>query len=169
MKRRWGLAAVAWIVAAGLTTFVGIAAVGSLGDGILGSPDRPLSRGNVESQLATSPLPPSSLPPAASEIPSEPSKAPPTSFSPSPKSSRVLTSDGGTVVASCSGGLVTLVSWSPAQGYHVVQADRGPAKTVTVRFSDDREHEDHYKVLTVFCRNGRPETTSGEDDKPGHG
>jgi serine/threonine-protein kinase len=77
----------------------------------------------------------------------------------------VLVSDGGTVVASCTGNLVTLLSWSPAQGYHVVSVDRGPAMTATIRFSDDDGEEDHTSRLTVFCRNGRPEGKAGEDDK----
>jgi hypothetical protein len=166
--RRWGLAAVAWVVAAVATTFVGIAAVESLGDGILGSPEQPLSRGNVESQLAAAPQPTASTaaaPVLPSDTPSQPPVAAPSTTTGSPKSTRVLTSDGGTIVASCDGGLVTLVSWSPAQGYQVVQADRGPAKSVTVRFNDDSDEEDHIKRVTVFCRNGRPEATADEEDK----
>ena len=64
---------------------------------------------------------------------------------------------------------MTLTSWSPAQGYHVVSVDRGPAKTAQIRFSDDDGQEDHGQRLTVFCRNGRPEATTDEDDKSGHG
>jgi hypothetical protein len=36
---------------------------------------------------------------------------------------------------------------------------------VTIRFADDDGQEDHTSRLTVYCRNGRPVSTSGEDDR----
>jgi hypothetical protein len=172
VKRRWGLAAFAWVVAAVLTTGVGIAAVESLGDGILGSPEKPLTRGDVTDQLARSPRP-STTAPLPSDLPSladspSPSDSPSGPATAASSPSRLLASDGGTVVASCDGALVTLLSWSPAQGYRVVKVERGPAKIAEIRFSDGDGHEDHADRLRVFCRNGRPEAVAGEDDKAGH-
>jgi len=178
VKRRWGLAALVWVAAAVLTTVIGIAAVESLGDGILGSPEKPLTRGDVASQLAASPehsggtasaspsassSPSGSTPP--SEAPSQPPAEAPTGAPTPPTpvtSSRVFTIDGGTVVAACTGGLVTLTSWSPAQGYHVVRVERGPARSVEIRFGNGKGDEGHGSRLTVFCRNGRPEASSDD-------
>jgi hypothetical protein len=174
VKRRWGLAALAWVVAAVLTTVIGIAAVESLGNGILGSPEQPLTRGDVASQLAASPghsggtgseAPSPSELPSASSTPDEPPSPTPTlapTLAPTPPTStRVFTIAGGTVVASCRGGLVTLQSWSPAQGYHVVRVERGPARSVEIRFGSGKGDEGHGSRLTVSCRDGRPE---GADD-----
>jgi serine/threonine-protein kinase len=152
-----------WAAAAVLTTLIGIAAVESLGDGILGSPEKPLTRGDVASQLAASPDHSGGTPSAAPSASSSPSASRPPSVSPPGKrtppatSNRVFTIDGGTVVASCDGNLVTLLSWSPAQGYHVMRVERGPAKTAEIRFGNGKENEGHGSRLTVSCRDGRPQ------------
>src|SRR5262249_4823393 len=81
------------------------------------------------------------------------------------KSDRVLVSEGGTVVASCTGSLVTLLSWSPAQGYHVVSVNRGPATPAPIRFGHDEARETDTSRLSVFCRNGTPEAKVGDYDR----
>ena len=168
VKRRWGLAALAWVAAAVLTTVIGIAAVESLGNGILGSPDQPLTRGDVASQLAASPAHSGGTLSASPSAPS-PSAPPSGSTAPSsPTSTRVFTIDGGTVLASCDEGLATLLSWSPAQGYHVLRVERGPARSVEIRLGNgsgkDGGNEGHGSRLTVSCRDGRPVASSDEDN-----
>lgn len=71
----------------------------------------------------------------------------------------VLNTEGGTVVASCAGGLVTLRSWSPAQGYSIDEAEPGPATVAKVEFDgDDREDAE----ARVGCSGGRPVMLSSD-------
>jgi hypothetical protein len=46
----------------------------------------------------------------------------------------VLTSQGGTLVASCAGARAYLVSWSPQQGFGSSDVTRGPAANAQVVF-----------------------------------
>ncbi|MEU9830020.1 hypothetical protein AB0D67_00635 [Streptosporangium sp. NPDC048047] len=55
----------------------------------------------------------------------------------SPGRSRLIATAGGNVIARCDGGLVTLRSWSPAQGFHVDKADRGPDRRARVEFESE--------------------------------
>jgi hypothetical protein len=71
----------------------------------------------------------------------------------------VITSAGGTVVARCTAdGLVELLSWSPAQGFRVDNAERGPAREVKVEF----ESGDDDIEVKIRCVDGVP--MDGEDD-----
>ena len=51
------------------------------------------------------------------------------------RTSTVLTSQGGTVVAECVPGGAYLLSWSPTQGYEVGPVLRGPAPNARVAFN----------------------------------
>ncbi|MFF0306391.1 hypothetical protein ACFYSC_03130 [Streptosporangium sp. NPDC004379] len=55
----------------------------------------------------------------------------------SPGRSRLIATAGGNVIARCDGGLVTLRSWSPAQGFHVDKVDRGPDRRARVEFESE--------------------------------
>jgi hypothetical protein len=150
----------AWLVVAFLTTLVGLAAVNSLGDGILGSAERPLTRQSVAAQLSASAPEPTDSPS------SSPSAAPTESPTPPPEQqavSHTFSSGGGTVTASCQGDLVTLKYWSPAQGYEADHVVQGPAATASVRFRQGGRG--HGIRLGFACRDGQPvQSGSANDD-----
>ncbi|GIH98609.1 hypothetical protein Pta02_06180 [Planobispora takensis] len=67
--------------------------------------------------------------------------------------SRVIRTAGGSVIARCSGGLVTLRSWSPAQGFQVDDVERGPAVRARVEFEAD---ETDVKIEVRCSGDGSP-------------
>ncbi|MFG2039349.1 hypothetical protein [Dactylosporangium sp. NPDC048998] len=126
MRMRWPLAVGAWLAAAALATAASIGAVNSLRRGLFGLSDEPLRESEVQAQLSPTP----SLPPP------EPSGSATPSGSPAVPSAatRALTTDGGSLVASCTDGLATLVSWIPRAGWEADHVARGPAPAVSLRF-----------------------------------
>jgi hypothetical protein len=162
MRRRWGLAVMAWVLVAFLTTLVGLAAINSLGDGILGSAERPLTSESVAAELSATPSPEPSLSPSASALPS---LSPPAETAAPPSGPpRTFSSAGGTVTASCAGDLVTLEYWSPASGYQADHVVTGPAQTVSIRFRQGGRG--HGIRLAFSCANGSPiqsANTSNDD------
>ncbi|MFG1753270.1 hypothetical protein [Streptosporangium sandarakinum] len=83
---------------------------------------------------------PSATPTAVSVTPATPATpAPtaPTAAGSPPGHSRLIATAGGNVIARCDGGLVTLRSWSPAQGFHVDKVDRGPDRRARVEFESE--------------------------------
>ncbi|WP_405140327.1 hypothetical protein OG589_25610 [Sphaerisporangium sp. NBC_01403] len=72
---------------------------------------------------------------------------------------KVFSARGGAVVARCAGGLVTLRSWTPAQGYEVKDAERGPRDKVRVRF----EGGDARTEIEIHCSNDHPIATIKND------
>jgi hypothetical protein len=163
MGRRWAVVAAAWIAAAVLTTLAGVYAVNSLGDGLLGSASRPISQDDVNRRLSSAPpVPPPSLSagPSSSGAPTgQPVETPTTPAQPVRRS---LGTGGGSVVASCAGGLAKLESWSPAQGYQADHVVAGPAQIVSIRFRvGGRGHGDR---MGVVCQNDVPTKTAAPDD-----
>jgi hypothetical protein len=69
---------------------------------------------------------------------------------------RILTSQGGSVIARCVAAGAYLVSWSPAQGYKAEDVRRGPAGTAKLKFEfrDGGEY-----VVSVQCLNGIPQAS----------
>jgi hypothetical protein len=160
----------AWLIVAFLTTLGGLAAVNSLGDGILGSAERPLTHESVAAELSG---PPSGPPPGTpSESPAfspsaGPSRTPtgtgsPLEPPPAAPVSRTFSSAGGTVTAACSGDTVTLQYWSPAQGYEADHVVRGPAATVSLRFRQGGRG--HGIRLAFTCQDGSPVQSSNTSD-----
>jgi hypothetical protein len=105
---------------------------------------------------------PSSTPPPPQPTPS-----------PAPTSqTRLIYSVGGSAVAVCTGPLVRLQSFSPAQGYQVAEAEEGPAPQVQVVFratSGTRQVE-----VQISCRAGVPvaevdDSASGGGSDDGYG
>ncbi|MBB5874237.1 hypothetical protein F4553_007671 [Allocatelliglobosispora scoriae] len=147
MRRRTVAVAGGWLVAAVAATALGVAGIDSLGAGLLGgggaAGERPLTSAEVDRLLAAETAAPSVSPSAA---PSPPSGA----------AVRSLSTGGGVVHASCAGGLVSLTSWSPAQGYRVDDAERGPAAEVRVKF---KRGKDELRVF-VTCVGGVPTARS---------
>ncbi|MBA2889019.1 septum formation initiator [Nonomuraea soli] len=149
----------AWVATALAAIAAGVAVLGLLGGSSLaGGGGKVLDRDEVRDALAaatTSPTPsaaPSSSAASSSAAPSSGAPSAVPSGSPSSQAS-VLTTAGGTIVASCSAGQVTLRSWSPAQGYSIDDADPGPAPTVKVEF--EPEDGDELEVR-VGCAGERP-------------
>jgi hypothetical protein len=67
----------------------------------------------------------------------------------------VLTSQGGTVVASCAGAHAYLVSWSPQQGFGSSDVVRGPATNAQVTFIGGQLTV----TMVVSCYAGAPTAT----------
>lgn len=107
----------------------------------------------------------------------KPSSSPTGSTSPQPQATestgpalktvvRTVASRGGSAVAACTSGLVTLRSWSPAVGYRVDEVRRGPSSEVEIKFVSSANEV----TLRVRCNVGVPtgssevEDGSGDDD-----
>lgn len=150
-----------WLGAATLATAVTLAAVSSIGAGIFGSSAGPLDQDEVEQALASLSPAQTASPepePTATGVPTAPGTP---EASPSPAATpEVITSPGGNVLAQCVDGRVELVSWSPAQGYHVDSVDRDRTRNAEIEF----EAEDRDVEIEVRCVDGMPEATIEVDD-----
>ncbi|NRQ34262.1 hypothetical protein HII36_20745 [Nonomuraea sp. NN258] len=142
----------AWAVTAIAATGAGVAVLGLLGTGLSGTSQRVISQPEARAALASATA---TVTVTATPTPTATATATPTdgpSAEPS-AAGRLLRSAGGTVVATCAGDLVTLRSWSPAQGYSVDGVEPGPATTAKVEFEPD-EGDD--VELRITCVSGRP-------------
>jgi hypothetical protein len=152
MNRPVLFGAAAWLAVAAAATGAGVAAIGVLEDGITGSRTRAVDAESVRRSLSQTAAPPDVVPttsPTAGE-----------------GVMRVLGAGGGTVTARCAAGLVTLVSWTPAQGFRADDPVPGPADVASLKFKSDAQE---YKV-TVACDGGEPKvSTSGDDGHHGRG
>ncbi|MEV8018798.1 hypothetical protein AB0O76_21150 [Streptomyces sp. NPDC086554] len=142
-----------WRSAAVTAAWVGVGtAAGALGAWQLASSDgggaahsRPLDEAAVRRALAESPMPPS--PSSPDPKPSQPSQSSKPPKPPKPTTDRSsLRFTGGTATVECRGdGTVYLVSWSPADGFHIDEdVERGPGAVARLEAepSDDDERED---------------------------
>ncbi len=66
---------------------------------------------------------------------------------------------GGTVVADCAGGLVSIASWSAADGFAVRDIDRGPDDEAEIKF----EGSGGKSEIKLECQGGHP-VQAGHDD-----
>jgi hypothetical protein len=147
----------AWAATAIAATGAAVAVLGLLGGALTGTSGRVLSGEEVRAALASiTPAPSTSAPvpntPTATEQPGSPTASGP--VSPSPRVGRLVQTAGGTVIAVCEGGKVTLRSWSPAQGYSVDGVEPGPGREASVEFEPGGEGDD--VEVTIFCQDGRP-------------
>ncbi|HEY3686653.1 MAG TPA: hypothetical protein VGL93_26710 [Streptosporangiaceae bacterium] len=132
-------AVLGWVAAALAATGVGVAALGALGDGIVGEAAPPMSQTDVRHQLARA---------TATARPSGPAPS-----RTADAGGVVLAGAGGTVVARClAGGAVQLDSWSPAQGFAAEDVKRGPADRAEIQFESDRTEVKG----RITCAAGRP-------------
>src|SRR5215475_1898345 len=146
--RRDVIIGVGWLVAVASAAGIGMATISALGSGTSGPSSRPVSAAEVDRQLAE--LAASSQAPSGVPTPSESATLAPSATETDTPTQEVFTTRGGTVVARCVGSTVQLVSWSPAQGFHVDgQVVRGPGPTASVKFS--ARHSNDYTV-EVTCR-----------------
>ncbi|MEV6490859.1 protein kinase [Actinoplanes sp. NPDC051633] len=90
-------------------------------------------------------------PSARSDSPAA-SSEPPATSAPAGVNTKTLTSKGGSVVAECAKGNVTLLSWDPQQPYEVQRADPGPGVTASVIFKAKSSRI----RMTVTCVAGVP-------------
>jgi len=163
VRTRAVLVAVGWLVVAGGTATTATVALNTIGDGILGSSSRARTPEDIRRELAGEPAASPSTPsPAASTPTAVPSTAPPRPTA-TPPSPRVLSTEGGTVLARCSEDKVTLVSWTPAQGFHADDVARGPALVASVKFKASRTEI----RVAVSCVGSEPKATVTRDDR-GH-
>jgi hypothetical protein len=161
VRQRTILLAAAWVAGAALIATGAAAAVDAVGSGLLGEGSPTLSQDEVQRRLAsaTPPAgaePTTATPPAATATPT----ATPTATANAAATARVLASAGGTIVASCAAGQVTLLSWSPAQGYRADEVNRGPASSASVKFKAGRTE----LTVIVTCAGDRPEAVTAADN-----
>jgi hypothetical protein len=64
----------------------------------------------------------------------------------------LLTSTGGTVLATCQAAGAYLLTWSPQQGFEALDVVRGPAAVVSVRFASQLDSV----TARVTCNGGVP-------------
>ena len=179
MRKRFSLVVAGWLITGLLAIGAGVAVIDRLSEPLTDTGLRPLSAAEVDEALALASslpnaLPPSvppSVPPSASPSegtpppsegasdPAGPTPAPTatvtTTATPAaePGKSRLITTVGGKVIARCENGLVTLRSWSPAQGFQADDVERGPAERARVEFETE---EDEVKVEVHCAADGSP-------------
>jgi hypothetical protein len=155
MRRTVVLTVAGWLAAAFAATAAGVAVVTLIGHGLVGpEPDDPLSQDQVAAALAATPSP--AGPPATTPTAPTPVGTPP-GAAPSRPAATLLGSPGGTVLARCSGGEVTLANWSPATGYAVGEVRAGPAHDGRVTFERGDDDEDGIEVRVECGPDGVPE------------
>jgi hypothetical protein len=137
----------AWVAAALAATGAAVAALGLVSGALTGTSGPVLTQDEARAALATLPRPTSAS--------AAPATTPPPTATPKPGTpeGEFVRTPGGTVIASCAGGLVTLRSWSPAQGYSVDGVEPGPGREAEVEFEAD-EGED--VELKLGCSGDRP-------------
>lgn len=153
MDRRLILVVLGWLATTVAATLVGVGAIQLVGEGITGTPGGVRDEQDVARALAS----PEPTPLASTGGPT-PTTAPasPTSTGSPPGARGSVAGPGGSAVAECGPVGVRLVSFAPAQGYRVKEAERGPDDDVKVRFvGPGGEHE-----LRVRCVAGRPVATA---------
>jgi hypothetical protein len=147
---------VAWTLGAAASVAVSLLALSSIDAGSAAGPSQQLAPDTVTRAGSAA----STAAPPTSTVTSEDggvSSAVVTRSAPAPSRAansveRPLSTSGGTVVARCSGDTAYLVSWSPAQGFRMVDANRGPGRTVEVTF---RSATQQFEV-EVHCVGGAP-------------
>jgi len=172
MRKRLSLVVAGWLITGLLAIGAGVAVIDRLSEPLTDTGLRPLSAAEVDEALALASSLPNALPPSVP--PSVPPSAPPsegtqdpagptpaptvtvtTTATPAaePGKSRLITTAGGKVIARCENGLVTLRSWSPAQGFQADDVERGPAERARVEFETE---EDEVKVEVHCAADGSP-------------
>jgi hypothetical protein len=142
--RRTIAISVGWVAAAATAVTVASGALSQVGGEISGREIQPMSDQEIDSALQQAANRPQTPPPAAA-APAGPGSA-----------QLAKQTDGGSVVAECTGALPHLLSWSPEPGYEIDDAHPGPGAAASVTFDGD-ELPDH--LVVTRCANGRPEIT----------
>jgi hypothetical protein len=168
------LGVAAWLVGACAATGGSLLAVSMLGQGMMPGGEGQQSVTTVNRALAkegaeqAAVLPRRAISPPTSRVaplsPAARHTAPPRSPTARPSASppspgaaggTLLTSQGGTLVASCAGARAYLVSWSPQQGFGSSDVVRGPATNAQVTFIGGQLTV----TMVVSCDAGAPTAT----------
>ncbi|MFC7305725.1 hypothetical protein ACFQVC_16035 [Streptomyces monticola] len=171
---RWRSAAVTAAWAALATVAGGLGAWTLAGfDGAAGDRSRPLDDAAVRRALAAGqgPSAPASTrdpdtagptrKPTASPTPGTASPTP----APTPTRHSTLRFTGGTATAECRpDGTVYLVSWSPADGYHVEEYARGPAPMARLELEPSAEDADDIAYRISCGGSGKATAVRAPDD-----
>lgn len=152
--------AAAWLVGLALATTGSFLAVNALAHGLLRQPAQQLLGTTAMQDIDPTPSPQSSPLPADGDAPDEtkqqastsPAAVPVTSAAPQAAGGTLLTSPGGSVMASCQPGGAYLQYWIPAQGFEAGDVIRGPAALARIQF----EHLTTEVTMTVSCSSGTP-------------
>jgi hypothetical protein len=152
MSKRAALISALLLAGVAVAVIGATAALGVIGNGAFGPGGKTLTQADVRRSLAQgTPAPPTQAGPRSSP-PASPASA-----------AASFASSGGTVLASCSSGQVTLSSWIPAQGYETDGVSRGPARSAWVRFKSSGVEV----TVTATCAGGRPHFAAASDDRGG--
>ena len=163
MQQRVVVAVTIWLAGAVLAAVGVTVALNLLGDGIFGAGGPVLSQADVHRELAQAPAASAQPGPGRVSPPPRPSSSP-RPAAPAPVASS-LTSSGGTVLASCSAGQVTLTGWFPAQGYQTDGYSRGSAASAWVKFTSGAAEQ----TVSATCAGNHPRFATARDDKGGGG
>jgi len=148
----------ALLVAGLLVAVIGAtAALHLIASGPFGPGGQPLSEADVRRSFAHAPAVAAGHSPAPVPHTSQSSGTPPLRVSGSYPSS------GGTVIASCAAGQVTLTNWIPNSGYGTDGSNPGPAASAWVKFKSGGTEV----TVTVSCVNGKPSFVTGADNRGG--
>jgi hypothetical protein len=142
---------VAWVATAIAATGAAVAALGLVSGALTGTSGQVMSQDEARAALATRTH--SASPSATPAVPRTPATPQTATATPGPPEGELIRTPGGTVIASCSGGLVTLRSWSPAQGYSVDGVEPGPGREAELEF-EAGEGED--VELKLGCSGDHP-------------
>ncbi len=155
----------AWLVGVGAATGGSLAAVSLIGQSIAGTPTQQLTVSAVNQALAgggrdTEPSPAAVPTPAPTRAAGRPGTAAAPSTPPAAAGGvdgTLLSSAGGTVLASCAAAGAYLISWSPSPGYQAEDVARGPAPVARVFFTAGQQGE----RMLVTCPGGVPVASTG--------
>ncbi|MFD9702415.1 hypothetical protein [Lentzea sp. NPDC059081] len=146
----------AWLLAALVAAGAGTVALDLVGEGLLGTQTQALTQDEVAKALAAVGQPATSTRPSTTQPtstqPSTPQSPPSSAVRGAP---RGLTVPGGSIVAECTNGLVTLTTWTPDPGYRSHDVNQGPAAQAFVKFKADRAKLE--SRVTITCLGGEPQ------------
>lgn len=189
MRGSRGTSAALWVLFAAVAVVSGWIAVQMVGGAVTPASVPVLTAGEVAQRLATAspaatsrPEPSSTKPQQSAGPSAKPSGGPSgtttakatssTTSRPRPSATsapgadsvvRTLVSRGGSVVAACASGRITLRSWSPAVGFRVDEVERGPDEEAEIKFvSSSTEVQ-----MKVRCVSGVPSAETEVDDESG--
>lgn len=176
-----------WVAAAVVAGFIGLTAIGAVGEGIVGLSTTPLSADEVDRRLAasasgegqnaastppvtssptTAPSPTATAPvvtppPSATSppaVPDPPATEPPPTQPPPASETRLISTAGGNVLTQCRAASPQIVSATPAQGFQrEIDPDEGEGEA-RVEF----ESEELRVRVEITCVDGEPSWTVGD-------
>jgi hypothetical protein len=176
VRSRVLIGAGAWLLGAVAATAGSLYAVDQLGEGLFAQHSKQVSVAMVNVELAQAVASRPAQIPTPSPSPSPTPKVSPSAHKVRPvlthraanpvtkDSSKLLTSSGGTAVASCGPGGAYLHYWSPNQGFETHKVVRGPSSAASVTFASNSSDV----VLRVTCSSAGVPTPHVSTNNWGH-